>query len=99
MKIQFTKSPIGPLHLAYFIGDVVDLQQNQAESLIELGFATAYHQVISHVTDLPADMPHREKLLKAGVTTMEELKEYDDLTEIDGIGVKAAQAIDKYINS
>ena len=96
-KIQFDKSPVGVFHLAYFVGDVVLMHSNQADVLIEAGFAHEYTDKPVE-TGLPADIPHREKLIAAGVTTLEELKEYNDFTEIDGIGVKAGKAIDNYLN-
>lgn len=96
-KIRFIKPPVAVFRLAYFVGDIVEVAANQAEVLIESGFAEEYMPVLEDVTDLPVDIPSREKLLAAGVKSMQELILYDDLTEIPGIGKKTAEAITDYL--
>ena len=96
-RIKFTKSPTGRFNLAYFDGDVVDMPQAMAEILIEAEYAVEVHSKIAYNTQLPADVPQRDKLILAGIKSLEELKEYHDFTEIDGIGVKSAKAIEKYL--
>lgn len=97
IKIRFTKSPTGVFNLAYFPGDIVEMPANQAEVLIESEFAEEYIPVISDVNDLPLDIPGRDKLIAAGVKTMNELRQYDDITEIKGIGKTTAKAIVDYL--
>ena len=97
-KIIFIKSPTPVFNLAYFDGDIIEVHENQADVLIDAGVAKEYLPVFADVEDLPVDIPGRDKLIAAGVTTLEELKEYNDFTEIDGIGVKAGKAIENYLN-
>lgn len=97
-KIQFTKSPTGKFNLAYFAGDVVEMPANQAEVLIEHDFAVEVTPEIYPKDDLPPDVPARDKLLAAGVKSIEELKLFDDLTEIPGVGKKLAEQIVAYLN-
>ena len=96
-KIRFIKSPTPVFNLAYFDGDIVDMPANQAEVLIDSGFAEEYFPVISAVADLPLDIPGRDKLILAGVKSLDELRLYDDITEIKGIGKKTAEAIVDYL--
>lgn len=96
-KIIFTKSPTPVFHLAYFDGDIVEFPVNQADELIEAEIAVEYLPVFEDVEDLPVDIPGRDKLILAGVKSMTELRLYDDLTEISGIGKKTAEAIIEYL--
>jgi hypothetical protein len=97
IKIIFIKSPTPVFNLAYFDGDIIEVYPNQAEVLIEAGVAREYIPEFRDIEDLPVDIPGRDKLLQAGVKSMEELKLYDDLTEISGIGKKTAEAIIDYL--
>lgn len=45
MEIQFIKSPIG-FGLGYHIGEVASINENQADELVELGFAIKLEQPI-----------------------------------------------------
>ena len=96
-KIRFTKSPTPVFNLAYFEGDIVEMPANQADALIEADFAVEYFPVINHSVDLPQDIPGRDKLLASGVSTLSELMQYDDPSEIKGIGKKTAEAILEYL--
>jgi hypothetical protein len=96
-KIKFTKSPTGLFRLAYFPGDVVEMNTNQADVIIEAGYAEEYNPVIHQESGLPVDIPARDKLLAAGVNSLDELRQYDDLTDINGIGKKSAEAIIAYL--
>ena len=42
---------------------------------------------------LPLDMPHRDLFIAAGITTMEELTELGDLTQISGVGTSRAMEV------
>lgn len=48
--------------------------------------------------DIPADYPHRDKLIAAGHLSLEKVAKFtlDDLKGIDGIGPKSAEAILNY---
>ena len=96
-KIQFIKSPVGLFHLAYFAGDVVELPTNQADVLIEAGYAKEYAPALNPTVDLPGDLPGRDAFLAAGIKTMEEVRLIKDHTEIKGIGKKTAEAIITYL--
>ena len=48
---------------------------------------------------LPEDIPGYDHLLLAGLETLEKVAACADLTDIDGIGVKTAEAIDEYLNN
>jgi len=96
-KIQFTKSPTPVFNLAYFAGDIVEMPANQADTLIEAEFAVEFFPVVSEAADLPQDIPGRDKLIAFGVTSMAELRQYDDPCEIKGIGKKTAEAILEYL--
>jgi len=97
--VEFTRSPSGsPFRLGYFVGDVVELEEKQAQTLIDAKFAKEHRPSIKKVsTDLPGDIPGRYNLLKAGVKTMEELTAYQDLTDISGIGNKLAEKIKDFL--
>jgi predicted flap endonuclease-1-like 5' DNA nuclease len=96
--IQFIKSPSpAPFFMAYFVDDVVEVNDNQAEALIEAGVAKEYIPEKKAAIPLPADMPARDKLIKAGVNSLDELKLYTDLTEINGIGKALAEQISKFL--
>lgn len=97
-KIQFNKSPVGFFNLAYFAGDVVEMPANQAEVLIEAGYAKEYAPAVNPQPDLPADLPGRDVFLSNGIKTLDELKLITDFTEIKGIGKKTAESIVKYLN-
>jgi len=45
MEIQFIKSPIG-FGLGYHIGELATINENQANELVELGFAVKIEQAV-----------------------------------------------------
>jgi len=45
MEIQFIKSPIG-FGLGYHIGETATINENQANELVELGFAVKIEQAV-----------------------------------------------------
>lgn len=96
-KIKFIKSPTPVFNLAYFDGDIVEMPVNQADLLIEFEVAVEVTPVFADIQDLPVDIPARDKLMEAGVKSMDELRLYEDLTEIKGIGKKTAEAITEYL--
>lgn len=45
MEIQFIKSPVG-FGLGYHIGEITTINENQANELVELGFAVKIEQAV-----------------------------------------------------
>lgn len=50
------------------------------------------------VQDLPDDLPGRERLLAAGLSTVDAVRDYEDLTDVDGIGAATADRIRAYLS-
>lgn len=97
VKIIFIKSPTPVFNLAYFDGDILEMNANQAEVLIEAGVAKLYEPVFNLIEDLPMDFPGRDALIAFGIKTMQEVRLLNDPTEIKGIGKKTAEAILEYL--
>ena len=95
-RIKFTRPPAGAFGLAYFVGDDVELPVKQANELIKLGYAEAYTGEAGDDSDLPADLPGRPILVDLDMS-LEELKQIDDLTEIEGIGKATAARIKQFL--
>lgn len=92
MKVKFLKSHA---LFAYFVGDEAEMSEEQATTLINGGF-------VKSVDDsLPKDIPARKLLIESGLSTKEALKDItvDALTQIKGIGPKAAQEIVEMVKS
>jgi len=51
MKVKITKDPAGKYSLAYMIGEVLELPDQQAKDLIEDGYAETTKEVIGHKHD------------------------------------------------
>lgn len=49
-------------------------------------------------TELPVDCPSYDLLIAEGLTTIEAVIEYADLTKIKGIGAKSAKTIVEFLN-
>lgn len=49
-------------------------------------------------TELPVDCPSYDLLIAAGLTTIEAVIAYPDLTKIKGIGAKSAKTIVEFLN-
>lgn len=45
MEIQFIKSPVG-FGLGYHIGEIASINENQANELVELGFAVKIEKAV-----------------------------------------------------
>jgi len=48
MRVKITKDPAGRYSLAYVVGEVVDLPDQQAKDLIEDGYAIQTKESIGH---------------------------------------------------
>ena len=98
-KVKFLKSPTGAFRLGYGIGEIAEIEEKQAETLIEGGFATDKLEEAEE-NDLPEDLPFRAVLIKADVTSYDEVKKYASdgkLVDLKGIGEPSAKAINEYL--
>ena len=46
MEIQFIKSPVGTFGLGYHVGETTEINEQQANELIELGFAVKIEKAV-----------------------------------------------------
>lgn len=95
-KIRFTRGPAGAFKLAYFVGDVTDIEEKQAKELIRFGFAEPYESEVGDSSDLPPGIPGRKVLVDLNLS-LEDLKSIDDLTELNGIGAPTAAKIKQFL--
>jgi len=63
----------------------------------ELVINAAWSEANGELIELPADIPHRELLLAAGVSSIRELQDIEDLTTLSGIGEVKAGEINEYL--
>ncbi|RHJ76227.1 hypothetical protein [Parabacteroides sp. AM08-6] len=89
MWVEFVKSRQG---LAYFAGDIVKMDEENAKTLIDEGFVKPSQQ--PDESDLPIDLPARSALIKEGLISKDAvLAAKEVLTDIKGIGEKTAAEI------
>jgi len=96
MKIKFVRNNAAAIGLAYVKGEIVDLKEEEAQAIIEAGFA-----VLEKVSDLPKDMPHFNKLQKAGIHSLKsltELLESGELKNQKGLGEKSVEEIEAFLS-
>ena len=97
MKIRFIRNAVS-VGMAYFAGDVVDVNKPKADELIALEYAEIYTPEKKEIKpELPGGLPGRQKLIDAGIFTIDEIKAIGDLTAIDGIGNVLAQKIKQWV--
>lgn len=92
-KLKYIKLPPKS---GYFVGRVYDVPEPLASKHIKAGYAEEQSE------PLPQAVPHREKLLSAGVKTAAELNaiaEAGTLTGLSGIGKKTAEEIEAWLTS
>lgn len=95
MRIKFIKPAQG---WAYSEGMVADLDSAKAESLIEGGYAIPSPDNTKE-SDLPADFPARDLLLREGLYTKDKVRAaLPVLYEIRGIGSKTVEDITNRLN-
>ena len=82
IKIFFIKAPPGT---GYHAGVVHSVPEAMAKELIKAGYARATTPV------LPTDLPHRDKLIAAGIETIDDLYAAKDLKELSGDLDEAAE--------
>lgn len=94
MKIKFLRPVQG---MAYFEGDVCDIDDKRGASLVRSGFVILIPDTEGTVNRLPEDMPAREILFDNGMETLEDVrKALNVLTDFDGIGKRTAEKVRKY---
>lgn len=87
---------------SYHKNDVAELPEEAFKDLKTLKYVRAYDPEKDapqdEGTDLPMDLPGRDSLILAEITTIEDVKSIEDLTEIKGIGPKLSEQIKEYFN-
>lgn len=84
VKKYFTQKPPGT---AYFKGRVHEVPEDMAKELDKQGYCRDATQT------LPEDLPGRDAFLKAGIESVDEIKDLEDPTEINGIGDATAEEL------
>lgn len=99
MLVKFLR-PVGGM--AYFDGDVADLNSSVAAPLIAQGFCIMIPDTeYEPVNPLPEDLPFREKLYNEGYDSIGMLKNapVKSLESIKGVGKKGAEKVITYLNN
>mgnify|MGYP001176961885 CR=1 FL=1 len=88
-----------PAGFAHFEGDVAEFSDKVFDDLNKLKFVKEHTEadIKEPQTDLPADLPAREVLIEAGLTTLADLHEIEDYSQINGIGKGYAKKIAEYL--
>lgn len=95
MDVKFIKPVKG---YAYFAGDVAALDDKEAERLIRSGFAYKVSRSPSYASDLPADFPAREILIREGLVTRRQVIDaLPALRDVKGIGSRTYDLIQKHL--
>lgn len=96
MKVKFLKNGPG-FGFSYFAGEEANIPDEKATELLKLKVVSIAEDGASGC-ELPADIPHREELDKAGINSLEDLKEYEaDYTKIKGIGEAKSKDIVEFL--
>lgn len=97
MKVKFIKNNAAAIGLAYMIGQEADLPELLAEQCIEDGYAVR----VKVLVDLPEELPKREALIAAGITTVEAVEAASDkeLEALKGIGKKSVEEIRAFLTT
>lgn len=90
IKIQFLAIPPKS---AYFAGRTYEVPERMAKSYIAQGFA------VHTAKPLPADFPYRDRLIEAGLDTIEAVRDEQELTSINRIGKKAETEIIDFLKN
>ncbi len=99
IKVKFIKQG-GIVGMAHWLGDVVEMPEIMAIELQERGIVEKFNPANEPATDLPENLPARDLILEAGITTIEEVLmeiEAGTLTAIKGIGKVTATQIAKQL--
>lgn len=97
MKIKFLRPVAG---FAYFEGDVAELNDEKASSLVNKGWAIIVPDTEGEANQLPDDLPARDVLFDNGLETIDDVHNaLETLTDLKGVGKKSAQKIKEYFNN
>jgi len=95
LNIRFLKHP-GKFRLAYFPGEMALFEEKQAREMHKAGVVELLDE--SDGSDLPADLPGRNAILKAGIS-FEELQKIENFEEIKGVAKPTAQKLTEYFKT
>ncbi len=98
-KVKFIKNGHS-IKLAHVKGDVIEVSDQKALSLVEMGYAEAYTPEAPKA-DLPENMPARAILISEGILTRDEVQAMvndGSITDIKGIGKGLAKSIQDYFS-
>jgi hypothetical protein len=87
-RLYFLKAPKG---YGYHAGRVEEVPEAMAADFLKKGYARLATKT------LPADLPGRDELMKAGYATMDEVRKIKDVTEVEGIGSAISEQIAAYL--
>jgi len=99
IKVKFIK-PGNEVQMAHCIGDKVEMPELLALELSERGIIEPFNPTKEPQLDLPENLPARDLILAAGITTVEEVLleiKGKTLTEIKGIGKRTAEQIEEFL--
>lgn len=86
--------------MAYFQGDVADLDAAVCAPWVESGHMVIIPETEGDDNELPEDIPARNILFKYGLTNLEDVKKVRySLDEIKGISKKTAEKIKEYLET
>ncbi len=107
--IKILKSSAGIL-ASYTAGEIIQLKDKEAHSLVKAKIAEYYNPLPSEKVNvqqnetenkdenkLPEDCPARDLLIKAGLTTVDDVLNHEDLTLVKGIGDATAKEILEFL--
>lgn len=106
--VKILKSAAGIL-ASYTAGEIIQLKDKEANSLVKAKIAEYYNPLPSEKVNiqqdnekeaenkLPEDCPARELLIKAGLTTVDDVLNHEDLTLVKGIGDATAKEILEFL--
>ena len=96
MKIKFLRPVQG---MAYFEGDVAEINDARAAALVNGGAAVIIPDTEGTCNNLPVDIPAREILFNNGLENIDDVrKAVNVLIDFDGINRTTAKKIKAYIN-
>jgi hypothetical protein len=91
--VKFLRPP-GKFRLAYFVGQVAEMNEKQADELIEAGIVMP----VETVNALPQDLPSRKVFAELGYS-WEDIAQIKDFSEIKGISKAQAEKLVLYVEN
>jgi len=86
---------------AYFVGDVCEMSKEEFAELSKSKHVNKYEASTeqSRSVDLPEDLPGKDAFINHGITSMADIKQIRDFTEIKGIGKSTDAQIQEYLTA